>query len=168
MTYCQCVVIPNVWRLAHSHEPGAGSTGAAGAAGRARSPGGRAWLVRSATRRRAGPEDDGRSRALRRRVTLISRADSRRRPHARSTASTADSPPTVDARVSSCDRCHAGRDGAATCPGDGERAASLRGRHRVLDTDRGPLSLPALAAALPSATRRAAVPPTCAHHADWS
>src|SRR6267378_3990590 len=53
------------------HEPSAGSRGAAGAARRARSPGRRAWLVRSPMRRCSGREDDGRSRALRRRVTLI-------------------------------------------------------------------------------------------------
>ncbi len=52
----------------------AGSRGAAGAARRARSPGGRAHPLTSAGRRPrrcAGREDDGRSRALRRRVTLI-------------------------------------------------------------------------------------------------
>jgi hypothetical protein len=87
MTRCQVprrsdvIAVPTAWRRAAKPRLGghqcAASRARRGVQGRrrrrprARSPGRRAWLVRSPTRRCVDRGDDGRSRALRRRVTLI-------------------------------------------------------------------------------------------------
>ena len=81
MTRCQALLFLTIGTLppsersaviiARPHEASAGSRGAAGAARRAQGPGPRTRFVRSPTRRCSGHGDDGRSRTLRRRVTLI-------------------------------------------------------------------------------------------------